>query len=145
MSDRLREPEARQDEMTALLAGVVGRHGDVTGLDVAGAPRYAGSNRIRSRGPVALATFSSVRVDGGIRPLSIRAIADCVVFIRAASSACVNPALRRASMSARATSNSHLDLPTALPYIMAVHTVIWTPTFLRQARRLRLTQEEMAS
>ena len=26
---------------------------------------------------------------------------------------------------------------------MAVHTVIWTPTFLRQARRLRLTQEEM--
>ena len=56
---------------------------------------------MRSRVPVALATFSSVRVDGGIRPLSSRATADCVVFIRAASSAWVNPARLRASMSAR--------------------------------------------
>ena len=40
------------------------------------------SNWIRSRVPVARATFSSVRVDGGVRPLSIRATADCVVFIR---------------------------------------------------------------
>ena len=42
------------------------------------------SNWIRSRVPVARATFSSVRVDGGVRPLSNRATADCVVFIRAA-------------------------------------------------------------
>ncbi len=48
---------------------------------------YAGSNRIRSRVPVAFATFSSVRVDSGIRPLSSRTTADCVVFMRAASSA----------------------------------------------------------
>ena len=56
--------------------------------------------------PVARATFSSVRVDGGVRPLSNRATADCVVFIRAASSAWVRPARVRASISARATSYS---------------------------------------
>ena len=44
------------------------------------------SNWIRSRVPVARATFSSVRVDGGVRPPSNRAIADCVVFIRVANS-----------------------------------------------------------
>ena len=50
------------------------------------------SNWIRSRVPVARATFSSVRVDGGVRPLSNRATADCVVFIRVANSAWVRPA-----------------------------------------------------
>ena len=64
------------------------------------------SNWIRSRVPVARATFSSVRVDGGVRPLSNRATADCVVFIRAANSAWVKPARVRASISARATSYS---------------------------------------
>ena len=37
------------------------------------------SNWIRSRVPVARATFSSVRVDGGVRPLSNRATADRVL------------------------------------------------------------------
>ena len=68
------------------------------------------SNWIRSRVPVARATFSSVRVDGGVRPLSNRATADCVVFIRVANSAWVRPARVRASISARATSYSRPQL-----------------------------------
>ena len=45
------------------------------------------SNWIRSRVPVARAILSSARVDGGVCPLSNRATADCVVFMRVASSA----------------------------------------------------------
>lgn len=60
-----------------------------------------GSNWIRNLVPVARATFSRVRVDGGTRPLSRRATAECVVFILAASSVWFMPACVRASTSAR--------------------------------------------
>ena len=59
---------------------------------------------MRSRVPVARATFSSVRVDGHTRPLSSRATTDWVVAMRSASSAWVRCACVRASMSARATT-----------------------------------------
>ena len=65
-----------------------------------------GSKPIRSRVPGVRATFSSVRVDGWMRPLSRRATTDCVVSMRSASSTWMSAALRRASMSVRASSNS---------------------------------------
>ena len=68
--------------------------------------RHAGSKLIRRRVPVARAIFSSVRVDGWTRPLSSRATTDCVVSMRSANSACVNPAPVLASIRARASSNS---------------------------------------
>ena len=69
-------------------------------LDAGGNGRSAedANRRGRDRVSVARATFSSVRVDGGVRPLSNRATADCVVFIRAANSAWVKPARVRASI-----------------------------------------------
>jgi hypothetical protein len=45
----------------------------------------SGSNVILSLWPVALANFISVRVDGIVPPLSKRAIAVCVVFMRSAN------------------------------------------------------------
>ncbi len=101
-------PEKTRDcgaDFAALLPTVVSDV--VIGHSVAlGTAYWMLSNWIRSRVPVARATFSSVRVDGGVRPLSNRATADCVVFIRAANSAWVRPARVRASISARATSYS---------------------------------------
>lgn len=61
------EPEG--SERTAIPAGVQWTAG-LRGLEAALEPD-----------PVALATFSSVRVVGGARPLSGRATADCVVSI----------------------------------------------------------------
>ena len=75
---------------------------------------YPCSKRIRKRVPVACATFSSVRMDGGTRPLSILATADCVVFIRTANSTWVKPASVRALINARATSNSGPSFSYAL-------------------------------
>ena len=59
-------------------------------------PFFTGSNVIFSRCPVAAANRASVRVDGFARPLSSRAIALCVVFMRLASCAWLKPARARA-------------------------------------------------
>lgn len=68
--------------------------------------RLCGSKVIRNRVPVALASRSSTAVDGRTRPPSIRAMYDCDVFMRAASSACDKPARLRVSISTRANWNS---------------------------------------
>ncbi len=73
-------------------------------LDQFGVPVV--SKLILSRVPVARAIFCNVLVDGWTRPLSSRAMTDCVVCMRSASCACVSLAPMRASISTRARSNS---------------------------------------
>lgn len=66
----------------------------------------AGSKLIFRRVPVAAAKRCSVCVDGRVRPLSSRAMTDCVVSMRCASCSWVRPAVTRALMTARASANS---------------------------------------
>ena len=65
-----------------------------------------GSRVTLGRVPVAAAKRRHVFIDGEIRPLSRRAIEDCEVFMRTASSAWVNPWAVRAVMMVSAHSNS---------------------------------------
>ncbi len=73
-------------------------------MPLAGDP--SGSKTILNLHPVALAIFLNVRVEGMLFPLSSRAMAVCVVFIRSASCACERFARVRASINALMSANS---------------------------------------
>ncbi len=82
----------------------------------------SGSKTILSLCPVALAIFLSVRVEGMVLPLSSRAMAVCVVFIRSASYACERFARVRASIRAlmRASSSFEIVIGIAISGIAGI-------------------------
>ena len=43
----------------------------------------------------------------------------------------------------RVLRDRHVDDATAMPYMRIMHTVMWTPTFLRQAEQLNLSEDEL--
>src|SRR5262245_1221551 len=83
----------------------------------ADAQAFEGSKRILSLWPVAAAKRLSVRVDGMEDPLSRRAMAPCVVFMRLASSAWVRPAAARALMISDTSANSSSSASYSVKYL----------------------------
>ncbi|HWK11840.1 MAG TPA: ATP-binding cassette domain-containing protein, partial [Vicinamibacterales bacterium] len=69
-------------------------------------PRFSAPTAVRSGFEVACVSPARASVDGRTFPPSIRAMYDCDVFMRRASCDCDRPAAVRASISARARSNS---------------------------------------
>ena len=109
VADRNR-PGNREATEPILFVAIAGRpsspHIVVRGRDMLHQRANSGSNTMRRRVRVACAKRSSGSVEGRTLPPSIRAIDDCEVFILLASCDCDRPAAVRASISARARSNS---------------------------------------